>query len=114
MSRRTIYKRNAAQHAHKIRKVMNIQPFGRTDQQLEQWIKMEHYRLHCAERWPDSAYKEAVLSAIRSALSTLEAASSAPDEQSHCMVCASAQTSAVVLQLPSRSQATTAITRLAA
>jgi len=46
--------------------------FTRTDEQLEQWIKMEHYRLHCAKRRPDSGYKEAVLAAIRSTLNTLE------------------------------------------
>jgi hypothetical protein len=66
-------------------------------QQLEQWIKVEHYRLHCAEGWPESDYKEAVLAAIRSTLNTLEAASLAP-----------------VLELSSRSQSPAAITRLAA
>ena len=45
---------------------------AQTNEQLEQWIKIEHYRLHCAERWPDSNYKEAVLGAIRSTLNTLE------------------------------------------
>jgi hypothetical protein len=49
--------------------------FTRTDELLERWTKMGHYRLHCAERWPDSDYKEAVLAAIRSTLNTLEAAS---------------------------------------
>jgi hypothetical protein len=77
--------------------------FTRTDEELEQWIKMEHYRLHCAERWPDSDYKEAVLAAIRSRLSTLEAASLAP-----------VRAPALVLELPSRSQSPAAITRLAA
>jgi|SRR5579862_1909502 len=52
--------------------------YSRTDQELEQWIKTEHYRLHYVERWPDSDYKEAVLAAIRSKLNTLEAASLAP------------------------------------
>jgi len=91
-----------------------MERFKRTDEQLEQWIKVEHYRLHCAERWPDSDYKEAVLAAIHSALKTLEAASLAPVEQPRCMVCASLQAPAVVLELPSRSQTPTAITRLAA
>ena len=77
--------------------------FARTDEQLEQWIKMEHYRLHCAERWPDSDYKEAVLAAIRSTLNTLEAASLAP-----------VRAPALVLELPARSQSPAAITRLAA
>ena len=88
--------------------------FRRTDEELEQWKKMEHYRLHCAERWPDSDYKEAVLVAIRSTLNTLEAAFLAPTEQPRCMVCASLQVPAVVLEFPSRSQSPAAITRLAA
>jgi len=88
--------------------------FARTDEQLEQWIKTEHYRLHCAERWPDSDYKEAVLAAIRSTLNTLAATSLAPLEQPGCMVCASLRAPALVLELPSRSQSPAAIMRLAA
>ena len=45
------------------------------DKHLEQWIKVEHYRLHCAEQWPESDYKEAALAAIRSTLKALEATS---------------------------------------
>jgi hypothetical protein len=37
--------------------------------------------LHCAERWQQSSYKEAVLAAIRSTLKTLEATSLASVEQ---------------------------------
>jgi hypothetical protein len=77
--------------------------FTPTDEPLEQWTKMGHYRLHCAERWPDSDYKEAVLAAIRSTLNTLEAASLAP-----------VRAPALVLEWPSRSQSPAAITRLAA
>ena len=77
--------------------------FTRTDEPLEQWTKMGLYRLHCAERWPDSDYKEAVLAAIRSTLNTLQAASLAP-----------VRAPALVLELPSRSQSPAAITRLAA
>jgi hypothetical protein len=84
------------------------------DKHLEQWIKVEHYRLHCAEQWPESDYKDAVLAAIRSTLKTLEATSLAPVEQPRCMVCASLQAPAAVLELPSRLQGTIAITRLAA
>jgi len=91
-----------------------MQRHNRADEQLEQWIKMEHYRLHCAERWSDSDYKDAVLAAIHSTLKTLEAASLAPVEHPRCMVCASLQAPAVVLELPSRSQGAAAITRLAA
>jgi hypothetical protein len=80
---------------------MHMQWLRREDKQLEQWIKVEHYRLHCAERWPENDYKEAVLAAIHSTLNTLEAASAELVEQP-------------VLELPSRSQCPTAITRLAA
>jgi hypothetical protein len=37
----------------------------------KQWIAMEHYRLHMAEEWPDSAYKRSTLAAIRSVLGNL-------------------------------------------
>jgi hypothetical protein len=88
--------------------------FTPTDEPLEQWTKMGHYRLHCAERWPDSDYKEAVLAAIRSTLNTLEAASMAPVEERRCMICASLRTPVLVLELPSRPQSPAAIMRLAA
>ena len=87
---------------------------AQTNEQLEQWIKIEHYRLHCAERWPDSDYKEAVLAAIRSTLNTLEAASLSAVEQPRCIICASLRAPALLLELPSRSQSPAAITRLAA
>jgi len=103
----------SALRAHRIRKVMDLQRFRRPDEQLEQWITMEHYRLHCAERCADSDYKEAVLAAIHSVLKTPEAASLALVEQPRCIVCASLQAPAVVLELPSRSRGA-AITQLAA
>ena len=93
---------------------MHVQPLKREYKHIEQWIDVEHYRLHCAERWPESDYKEAVLAAIHSTLKSLEATSSAPVEQPRCMVCTSLQAPAVVLELPSRSQRPTAMTRLAA
>jgi hypothetical protein len=91
-----------------------VQPLKREDKHVEQWISVEHYRLHCAERRPDSDYKEAVLAAIHSTLKTLEAASAAPVEQRRCMLCASRQAPAAVLELPSRSKSPIASTRLAA
>jgi hypothetical protein len=100
--------------AHRIRKVMHMQRLKRADKHLEQWIKVEHYRLDCAERWPESDYKEAVLAAIHSTLKTLEATSLALVEQPRCIVCTPLQAPPVVLELPSRSQSPTAITRLAA
>jgi len=58
------------------------------DEALRQWVKTEHYRLHCAEGWPDSPYKEAVLAAARSVLERLEVAAIEPFESPICMVCA--------------------------
>ena len=91
-----------------------MQRFKRTDEQLEQWIKVEHYRLHCAERWPDSDYKDAVLAAIHSTLNTLAVVASTPVERHRCMVCASLRAPALVLELPSTPQSPAPITRLAA
>jgi len=82
------------------------------DEQLEQWIKMEHYRLHCVERWSNSGYNKAVIAAIRSTLNKLEAASSTPAERSRSLVGSSRQ--ALLLELPSRSQSPAAISRSAA
>ena len=73
-----------------------------TNEPLRQWIRNEHYRLHCVEEWPDTPYKDAALAAIHSALERLET-SLAPNELPQCMVCASRKTRAVVLEFPSRS-----------
>ena len=81
---------------------------------IGQWIRMEHYRLHCVEEWPDSSHKDATLISIRAALHRLETASTAAMEPAQCMVCASRKTKSVVLQMPSRSTGSPAITRLAA
>ena len=37
----------------------------------DQWLAMEHYRLHAVEDWPDSPRKEAALAAIRSKIKSL-------------------------------------------
>jgi hypothetical protein len=74
-----------------------------------QWLTMEHYRLHCVERWPDGPYKQAVVAAIHSALERLRAASLAPIQQPECSICASR-----VLEFGDRSRDSTAWTQLAA
>ena len=38
---------------------------------LDQWIVMEHHRLHVVEGWPETDYKRAVLEAIHSTLDSL-------------------------------------------
>ena len=87
--------------------------FNQANEPLGQWIKFEHSRLHSVEEWPASPYKDAVLSAIRSTLRRFEAESPAPDPP-QCMVCGSRKAAPVVLEFPSRSRASSAITRLAA
>ena len=84
------------------------------NESIGQWIRMEHYRLHCVEEWPDSSYKDATLISIRSALQRLETASTGAVEPAQCMVCASRKTKSVVLQMPSISTGSPTITRLAA
>lgn len=37
----------------------------------EQWLQFEHYRLHTAQRWPESPYKQATLAAIYSTIESL-------------------------------------------
>ncbi|HEY1337501.1 MAG TPA: hypothetical protein VGF59_08320 [Bryobacteraceae bacterium] len=76
---------------------------------IAQWIKMEHYRLHSVEEWPESPYKDATLAAIYSALQRLETASSEALESQQCAVCASRKARAVVLQMPSRSNVAPAV-----
>ena len=36
-----------------------------------QRLAMENYRMRCVEQWPDSAYKQAMLAAIRSTIRTI-------------------------------------------
>jgi hypothetical protein len=40
---------------------------------LNQWIAIEHYRLHAVEQWQDTEYKRTALAAIRSTLDRLSA-----------------------------------------
>ena len=81
-------------------------------ERIAQWIKVEHYRLHCVEQWPDSPYKQALLAGIRSALEGRRT-SLAPIEPEQCVVCASRPAGSAVRALPGP-QRSPAITRLAA
>jgi hypothetical protein len=91
-----------------------MQPVPCANENLRQSIKTEHYRLHVAEEWPDSPYKEAVLAAVRSTLERLEATAVEPFEPPPCMVCASRLTQAKALMFPSRPKGPTAASRPAA
>ena len=81
---------------------------------LGQLVKVEHYRLHCVEAWPDSSHKQAVLAGIHSALQRLEAALPDPPDPPACMVCASRRREPTVVQFPSGPQRLPAIARRAA
>jgi hypothetical protein len=91
-----------------------MESFNGANKMVGQWMRVEHYRLHCAEGWPDSPYKKAVLAAIRSTMEHLKTASPALIESQQCMVCASRKTNSVVLMFPSVPQASLSIQRLAA
>ena len=83
------------------REVTDMQPIYSANESLRQSVKTEHYRLHCAEGWPDSPYKEAVLAAVRSTLERLEAQACEPLEPA-CMVCGTRRAQPKVLVFPSR------------
>jgi len=81
---------------------------------LGQWIRTEHYRLHCVESWPESAHKRAVLVAIHSTLERLTTASLLPIAPPPCMVCASRSAKVAVVAFPAESHRSPVLTRLAA
>ena len=91
-----------------------MQQFNGANEKLRQWIKTQHYRLHCVEGWADSPYKEAVLASIHSALNGRKAEGLEPFEPMQCMVCAARRKESTVLMFPSRSKGSAATTRLAA
>ena len=79
---------------------------SRVNEALQQFIKVEHYRLHCAEQWADGPYKEAVIASACAKLERLEASSLAAFQQPVCMVCESRKArGARVFQFPSRPEA---------
>jgi hypothetical protein len=55
-----------------------MQNANRTNETLGQFWRVERDRLHCAERWPYSPYKRAVLATVHSALKRLEATAAEP------------------------------------
>ena len=86
----------------------------RQENRIAQWMKMEHYRLHVVEEWPDSPHKKAVLAAIRSTLGRLQTDLPSGFELQRCIVCSSRRAGSAVLEFPSASQRAPSITRLAA
>jgi hypothetical protein len=63
----------------------------------DQWLAMEHYRLHTMEEWPDSPHKERQLAAVRSSLESLLRYGAKPID---CHECLKQKTRPVVFQLP--------------
>jgi hypothetical protein len=49
-----------------------------------QWLAMEHYRMHTIEEWPEGPHKEAALAAIRSTLVSLSRSGA---DSTDCYVC---------------------------
>jgi hypothetical protein len=67
-----------------------------------EWIAMEHYRLHTVEAWPDSPRKNASLAAIHSALAALTQDS---NPKTTCNVCSGRNKSRSIVEFPKRSTA---------
>jgi hypothetical protein len=78
---------------------------------LRQWIKLEHSRLHHVEEWPESANKDAVLTAVRATLKRLEQANGAAIP---CTVCVSRRANSNLLEFPCPPRSLTLATRPAA
>jgi len=83
------------------------------NEKLAQLVKVEHYRWHCVEGWPESPHKQAVLAGIRSGLERLQAELPSTVSLPVCMVCA-ARSRESVLKFPAVAQLSPLITRLAA
>ena len=79
------------------------------DETLGQLIRTEHYRLHCAEQWPESTYKNAVLAAVHSTLESLAGAAIEPLKTPLCMVCAARTVQARVIMFPPKSKQSVAL-----
>ena len=52
---------------------------------MEQWLAMEHYRLHAVEEWPDGPRKRAALGAIYSKMESLSR--NQPSTSAECVIC---------------------------
>jgi len=52
-----------------------------------QWLAMEHYRLHEVEQWPEGRKKCATLAAIRSSMESLCRDPSPLPGYSNCLIC---------------------------
>jgi hypothetical protein len=51
----------------------------------DQWLAMEHYRLHTVEQWPDGPHKQGALAAIRASLESLIRSGAMPIDCHDCL-----------------------------
>jgi hypothetical protein len=52
---------------------------------MDQWLAMEHYRLHTVEEWPDGPLKQGALAAIRASLESLLRSGAKPIDCTTCL-----------------------------
>jgi len=93
---------------------MDTKQSERVNERLAQWLRMEHYRLHCVEQWPEGPHKQTTLAGIHCALQSLQPESQPPIEPALCMVCSSRTPRLAVMESPSASQRSAIGMRLAA
>ena len=67
----------------------------------QQWVAMEHYRLHMVEEWSDSPYKKATLAGIQSTLASLLREAGVATSQQQCAICMTRKRTSKVLEFPS-------------
>lgn len=72
----------------------------------DQWVALEHYRLHIIESWPESSVREAKLTAILCALRSFSCSALDPGTVTFkCSICLSRRGRSVVLEFPKNSGA---------
>jgi len=79
------------------------------NERLTQWLRMEHYRLHCVEQWPEGPHKQTALAGIHCTLQSLQSDFNSPIEPSLCMVCASRKAGLAVMEFPTASKGSAVI-----
>ena len=68
------------------------------------WLAMEHHRLHTMEQWPDGPAKDVGLAAVRSTLQSLAGTAPAGAPAFECVECLNSRNRAGLIQFPSRRQ----------
>lgn len=63
----------------------------------DQWLAVEHYRLHTVEQWPEGPHKEGALAAIRSSVESLIRSGARPVD---CHICIGHPRRSNVIEMP--------------